>query len=129
MVVASPSIRRRSPGTLALLTNFQPLVDFFTFFATTSMAKVINWLALRQLGLLAWPNIWAQSAIVPELVGKLQPQVVAELALDFLNHPQKLQQMREQLSAIRGQPGAAQKLAQMVCEQIEASEGLMKMFG
>jgi urea transport system permease protein len=28
-------------GTLALLTNFQPLVDFFTFFATTSMAKVM----------------------------------------------------------------------------------------
>jgi len=34
----------------------------------TGMAKVINWLALRQLGLLAWPNIWAQSAVVPELV-------------------------------------------------------------
>lgn len=28
-------------GILALLTNFKPLVDFFTFFATTSMAKVM----------------------------------------------------------------------------------------
>lgn len=28
-------------GILALLTKFQPLVDFFTFFATTSMAKVM----------------------------------------------------------------------------------------
>jgi len=35
----------------------------------TGMANVINWLALRQLGLLAWPNIWAQSEVVPELVG------------------------------------------------------------
>lgn len=28
-------------GTLAFLTQFQPLVNFFTFFATTSMAKVM----------------------------------------------------------------------------------------
>lgn len=28
-------------GTLALITNFQPLVDFFTFFATASMSKVM----------------------------------------------------------------------------------------
>ena len=95
------------PGLLANL----PVVG-------TSMAKVINWLVLRQLGLLAWPNIWAQSAVVPELVGLLQPQVVGELALDFLNHPEKLQQMRERLRSIRGQPGAAQKLATLVQEEI-----------
>ena len=93
------------PGVLANL----PVVG-------TAMAKVINWVALRRLGLLAWPNIWAQSAVVPELVGLLQPQAVAEIALDFLNHPEKLQQMRDQLSAIRGQPGAAQKLAHLVSE-------------
>ena len=93
------------PGLLANL----PVVG-------TGMAKVINWLMLRQLGLLAWPNIWAQSEVVPELVGLLQPQAVAELALDFLNHPEKLKQMRDQLSAIRGQPGAAQKLATLVWE-------------
>lgn len=95
------------PGVLANL----PLVG-------TGMAKAINWLALRRLGFLAWPNIWAQSAIVPELVGKLEPQAVAELVLDFLNHPEKLQQMRSELSAIRGQPGAAQKLAILVKEAI-----------
>ena len=95
------------PGLLANL----PVVG-------TSMAKAINWLALRQLGLLAWPNIWAQSEVVPELVGLLQPQVVGELALDFLNHPEKLQQMRELLRSIRGQPGAARKLATLVREEI-----------
>jgi len=95
------------PGLLANL----PVVG-------TGMAKVINWLALRRLGLLAWPNIWAQSAVVPELVGLLQPQAVAEMALDFLNHPEKLQQMRDRLLSIRGQPGAAQKLAQLVGELV-----------
>jgi lipid-A-disaccharide synthase len=84
----------------------------------TSMAKVINWLALGQLSWLAWPNIWAQSAVVPELVGLLQPQVVAELVLDFLSHPEKLQQMRDRLRSIRGQPGAAQKLATLVREEV-----------
>ncbi len=84
----------------------------------TPLAKVINRLALSRLGLRAWPNIWAQSKVVPELVGKLQPQDVAELALDFLNHPEKLQQMRERLRSVRGQPGAAQKLATLIREEI-----------
>ncbi len=84
----------------------------------SSFAKVINWLALRRLGLLAWPNIWAQSAVVPELVGKLQSTDVAELALDFLNHPEKLQQMRDRLRSIRGKPGAAERLVALVCEEI-----------
>ena len=98
------------PGLLANL----PLVG-------TSMAKVINWLALRQLGLLAWPNIWAKSEVVPELVGKLQPENVAEFALDFLQHPEKLEQMRSQLRSIRGEPGAAQKLATLVCEELQGA--------
>ncbi len=91
------------PGLLANL----PVVG-------TSMAKIINWVVLQRLGLLAWPNRWAQSEVVPELVGLLQPQAVAELALDFLNHPEKLQQMRSKLRNIRGEPGAAQKLATLV---------------
>jgi lipid-A-disaccharide synthase len=98
------------PGLLANL----PLVG-------TSMAKVINWLALRRIGLLAWPNIWAKSEVVPELVGKLQPENVAEFALNFLQHPEKLEQMRSQLRSIRGEPGAAQKLVTLVCEELERS--------
>ncbi|PPS40687.1 lipid-A-disaccharide synthase [Chroococcidiopsis sp. TS-821] len=85
----------------------------------SSMAKIINWLALRRLGLLAWPNIWAKSEIVPELVGNLQPHAVAEFALDYLNHPEKLAAMREQLRRIRGESGAAQKLASIVKEVID----------
>ena len=84
----------------------------------TLLAKVINRRALRRLGLLAWPNIWAQRLVVPELVGLLQASTVAELALDFLNHPEKLKQMSEQLSAIRGESGAAQKLATLVHEEV-----------
>jgi lipid-A-disaccharide synthase len=90
------------------------------------MAKIINFLILQQYfrkkRLFAWPNIWAKKEIVPELVGKLQPAEVAELALDYLEHPEKLEEMREQLRSVRGQPGAAQKLAQLVCKEIDLLE-------
>ncbi|HEY9874748.1 MAG TPA: hypothetical protein V6D12_15020 [Candidatus Obscuribacterales bacterium] len=97
------------PGILANL----PIVG-------SAFAKTINWLAWRQLAdrKFAWPNIWAKEAIVPELVGNLQPQAVTEIALDFLNHPEKLEEMRSRLRSVRGQPGASQKLAQLVCEEI-----------
>lgn len=98
------------PGLLANL----PLVG-------TNFAKLINWLVLRQGKLFAWPNIWAQEQIVPELVGELQPDAVAEIAIDFLNNPEKLQEMRDRLRSVRGEPGAAQKLAKIVCEELSQS--------
>ncbi|MCG6138477.1 MAG: lipid-A-disaccharide synthase [Nostoc sp. LLA-1] len=84
----------------------------------STFAKAINWLALSRKGLLAWPNIWAKAEIVPELVGKLQPQDVAEMFLDFLTHPEKLDDMRNKLRSARGESGAAQKLAILVREEI-----------
>ncbi|MEH2362966.1 lipid-A-disaccharide synthase [Nostoc sp.] len=88
----------------------------------TPFAKVINWLFLRfvkRKGLLAWPNIWAQKEIVPELIGKLQPQEVGEMVLDLLAHPEKLADIRAKLRNIRGEGGAAQKLATLVREEID----------
>ncbi|MBD2495182.1 lipid-A-disaccharide synthase [Nostoc sp. FACHB-280] len=84
----------------------------------TTFAKLINWLFLRHKGLLAWPNIWAQSEIVPELVGQLQAQEVGEMVLDLLTHPEKLEEMRTKLRQVRGESGAAEKIAQIVCEEI-----------
>ncbi|MBE9201802.1 MULTISPECIES: lipid-A-disaccharide synthase [unclassified Nodularia (in: cyanobacteria)] len=80
----------------------------------STFAKVINSLVLSRKGLLAWPNIWAKEEIVPELVGKLQPQEVAEIVLDFLDHPEKLAAIRAKLRSVRGESGAAQKLAGLV---------------
>ncbi|NEP14407.1 MAG: lipid-A-disaccharide synthase [Symploca sp. SIO2C1] len=91
----------------------------------TSFAKLINWvmlqLVLRYKRLFAWPNIWAKEEIVPELVGNLQPQEVAELALDWLEHPEKLEQICDRLRKVRGKPGAAEKLAQLVGKVLENS--------
>ncbi|MFN6484640.1 MULTISPECIES: lipid-A-disaccharide synthase [unclassified Nostoc] len=88
----------------------------------TPFARVINWSFLRFMkrkGLLAWPNIWAQEEIVPEIMGKIQPQDIGEMVLDFLTNPEKLDDMRAKLRNIRGESGAAQKIAQIVGEEIE----------
>ena len=95
------------PGMLANL----PGVGF-------AFAKLINWLVLKQGRLFAWPNIWAQREIVPELVGKLEPETVARLVLDYLSHPQKLQDMRDRLARVRGQTGAAQQIADIIEREI-----------
>jgi lipid-A-disaccharide synthase len=95
-------------GLPGLLVNL-PLVG-------GAIAKLINALFFKftKGKLFAWPNIWAKKEIVPELVGKLHPQPIADLVLDYLNSPEKLQQMREKLQAIRGKSGAPQKLADLV---------------
>ncbi len=84
----------------------------------TLFAKLINWLILRQKRLFAWPNIWAKSEIVPELVGKLQPEQIANLVLDYLANPEQLQAMSERLIAVRGTAGAAQQIAAIVQQQL-----------
>ncbi|MEH1952937.1 lipid-A-disaccharide synthase [Nostoc sp.] len=92
-------------------------------------AKVINWSFLRFVrhkGLLAWPNIWAQEEIVPEIMGKVQPQEVGKMVLDFLTNPEKLDDMRAKLRNIRGKSGAAQKIAQIVGEEIGKSGEMRK---
>jgi len=41
------------------------------------------------------------------------------LAINTLEHPEKLEDMRSRLRAVRVQPGAAQKLAQLVQEALD----------
>jgi hypothetical protein len=79
-------------------------------------ARLINGWFLRKTRLLAWPNIWAGEAIVPELVGHLVPQELAKMAIDWLDHPEKLAHIQAQLRQVRGEAGASQKLAQVVVD-------------
>ncbi len=84
----------------------------------TAMAKLINGWFLRKKRLLAWPNIWAGEEIVPERVGNLQPQTIAQEALDLLTHPEKLAKISDRLRQARGEAGAADRLAAIVCEEV-----------
>jgi lipid A disaccharide synthetase len=96
-------------GLPGILVNL-PLVG-------SPISKIVNTIAYRTMGSrkFAWPNIWAgQTEIVPELVGNLDAKTVAEFTLDYLQHPEKLAAMRSALRQVRGEAGAADKLASIV---------------
>ncbi|MDJ0659661.1 MAG: lipid-A-disaccharide synthase [Crocosphaera sp.] len=95
------------PGILANL----PIVG-------SQLAKLINKRVVKTGRLFAWPNIWAKEEIVPELKGELQAETVAALVLDWLNNPSKLNKIHHRLLQVRGQPGAAKKIAQIVQKQL-----------
>jgi len=71
---------------------------------------------MRHRGFLAWPNITAGRAVVPERVGPITPQQIAEEAADWLAHPERLEGMRDDLRSLRGRPGAVAALAGLVCD-------------
>jgi len=83
-----------------------------------TLATFINWLAAQKPSLRAWPNIWAKREIVPELVGKLEPDAIANQVLHYLDNPALLVNMRHELRQVRGQPGAAAKLVQLVRDEL-----------
>ena len=82
----------------------------------SSFAKAINWYMLRNIGFTAWPNIWANEEIVPELIGKLEPEAIAQKIIDYLEHPEQLAAIRKRLKEVRGESGAAQRLTDVVVD-------------
>ncbi|MEB3229358.1 MAG: lipid-A-disaccharide synthase, partial [Synechocystis sp.] len=91
------------PGLLARL----PLVG-------QQFARLINHLIVSQNRLFAWPNLWADREIVPELVGHLTPLGVAEKLMLWLDHPDQLEDVRQQLEQVRGKPGAAIAVCEVI---------------
>ncbi|KPQ37573.1 MAG: lipid-A-disaccharide synthase [Phormidesmis priestleyi Ana] len=85
--------------------------------------KFINPLALKAIQksgkLFAWPNIWAQREVVPELCGPITPSEATQVALPYLNHPEKLEAMRQTLRTLRGPAGAANKMAKLILKTVD----------
>jgi hypothetical protein len=77
---------------------------------------------LRHRGFLAWPNISAGRAVVPERVGAISPEAIAAEAADWLEHPQRLAGMRDDLRSLRGRPGAVAALAALVRELLPPTD-------
>ncbi len=100
-------IMRAWDGIPGILANLPGLGTLF--------AKFINALVLKRgLGLRAWPNIWAGREIVPEWVGHVLPDAVGDRTVALLEDTAKLATMRTELKQVRGEPGAAQRLAKLV---------------
>lgn len=117
MMVMLPTQRlevmRAWDGVLGLLVNL-PIIG-------TPMASLVNRLILQKgLGFTAWPNIWAGQEIVPELIGHLQPQTIAQQLQNWLTTPENLQQMQAKLKEIRGQTGAVKRFVRLITDALPA---------
>jgi hypothetical protein len=71
---------------------------------------------MRHHGFLAWPNISAGRSVVPERVGEITPAQIAAEAAEWLESPERLAGLRDDLRSLRGEPGAVAALAAMVRE-------------
>jgi lipid-A-disaccharide synthase len=119
MIVLLPTqkmdVMKAWDGIPGLLANL-PLVG-------NAFARGINTLVLRQIykegRLFAWPNIWAKREIVPELIGRLHPAQVAKQVVDYLENPQQLAAIQQDLRSVRGKPGASEKLATIVLQELD----------
>lgn len=84
--------------------------------------KPLDWSLVKQgLGFRAWPNIWANQEIVPELVGPIDPVNLATEISNYLTQPQTLEQMRTKLHEIRGETGAAARIADLADQLLRDS--------
>eukprot|EP00899_Mesostigma_viride_P010373 jgi/Mesvir1/19337/Mv10395-RA.1 len=82
-------------GLAGLLCSIPgPVGAFFT--------RAVNAAVLKAAGHMAWPNRWAGKEVVPELVGRLEPEEVAVTTAKYLQEPVLLYEMRATLLALEG---------------------------
>ncbi|MGB2926879.1 MAG: lipid-A-disaccharide synthase [Limnothrix sp.] len=105
-------------GVPGLIANL-PLVG--TWFAKWLNRRMTKYVQKNNI-LFAWPNIWAKREIIPELVGDLTAENVANLIFDWLDHPEKLAQIRADLQACRGESGAAENLTQVIIKLMKSGK-------
>ena len=80
---------------------------------------LISFLKMRRRGFMAWPNISAKRMIVPERVGHITPQQIAQEAIDWLNSPSRLIGQKKDLQSLRGSKGAKMKFCQQIINLLE----------
>lgn len=118
MVVLLPTqqldVMRTWDGLWGLLCQL-PLVG-------TALTKIINTVAIqyiqRRQKRFAWPNIWAKTEVVPELLGRITAEEVCDRISTYLDHPDQLETMRQRLRNLRGPSGAAARFARLILETL-----------
>jgi hypothetical protein len=110
-------IMRAWDGLPGLLANLPGIGTLFAKIITS----LVVYTAQRNHRLFAWPNIWAGEEIMPEFLGDVQADEIALVLNDYLENPEKLVEMRSRLLKVRGKPGAATKLVQILGELLATS--------
>ena len=87
------------------------------------LTKVINTVAIqyiqRNQKRFAWPNIWAKQEVVPELLGRITAKDVCDRISTYLQHPEHLETMAQNLRNLRGPSGAARRFAQLILDTLD----------
>src|SRR5690606_27926544 len=78
----------------------------------------------RSIGFVALPNRWAGRAVVPELRGVVRPEVLARELAGWLDDEARRAHLRQALEGLRGEPGAAQRVAARVLTLAQAGPHL-----
>ncbi len=100
------------PGLLARLPGIGAIVR------TVITPLIVS--AVQKSGrLFAWPNIWANREVVPELLGDITAAEASEVAQAYLNSPDTLADLRQTLRDLRGPAGAADKMANLILESVD----------
>lgn len=86
---------------------------------TQIINRVALWAIQRRQQRFAWPNIWAQREVVPELLGRITAEEVCDRIDTYLSQPQTLQAMAQELRQLRGPAGAADKFSQLILETLD----------
>jgi hypothetical protein len=109
-------VMRSWDGILGIIARL-PLLGIF-------LTRIINQIFIWNLKdrKLAWPNIWAGREIIPEVIGEIVPAQIADIAIDLIENEVKLENIKKELVAIRGNPGAATKIAEITAELIDRIE-------
>ena len=74
---------------------------------------------LKKKTFFAWPNIKANKLIIPERIGNISPEQIANEALFLIKNKKYLKEQKKNLSKQRGRTGAVKKLAHIIFNSIK----------
>jgi len=88
-------------------------------FINRFLSFIVKYFYLKKKKFFAWPNIKAKKMIVPERIGNISPQKIAEEVLFLIQNKNQLKSISENLIKERGEKGAVKKLALIILNSIK----------
>ena len=95
-------------GIFGKISFINKLITLISKFWTLKTNKVFS-----------WPTIKAKKFIVPERLGNISPKQIAKEVENLLKNKEKLQNLKNNLLALRGKKGAAKQLAHIIIDSIK----------
>ena len=108
-------------GTASLEAAYT-LTPMIVIYKVSAVSWAIMNMLVKSIKSTALPNIIADKPIVPELLQtKAEPHNIAQITIDLLRNPHKLQAQKVELQKVRkrlGQPGAVERTAKLVLQYV-----------